>query len=172
LQQHHRAAAFHQRAQPALDLGVVAALFDLRLDDQGRGVRQHLHQGPVALGELRVGCEARAAEGAVDGAVTELDRHRDEAADPQSDRREPHRRREPGDVRDDRRQHVVDDRLAQRRLLPLRHAVEQRQRGLDDLQVLHRAVQAAQERQVQVQRSPGGPEQLRHLLRRLAALGH
>ncbi len=49
------------------------------LDDHRRGVSEHLHQRLVPLGQLLVRGESRGAERAVERAVAEHDRHRDDS---------------------------------------------------------------------------------------------
>ena len=173
LQDDERAAGLHQRGQPFRDLVAAQLLADAGLDDQGRGVREHLHQRAVALGQRRVGGEAGRAERAVERAVAEHHRDRHVAADPRQPRgRQPHRRGEVLDVRDDRRQLPVQDRLAERRVLLLGDALleQERHRRLDHLEVLGGAVQPGQERHREVQAALRGTQQLGHLLLGVRAL--
>jgi hypothetical protein len=172
LQHHGRTAGQQHGLQPLEDVGLPYPLADARFDDDRRGLREHVHQRLVAAAQVLVGGEAGGTERAVQRPVGQRHRHRDVAADPrQPGGGELHRVREPAHVGDDRRQFLVEDRLADRRGLPLRGALgeQQRDRRLDDLQVLRLAVHPRQERDAEPQALPGGEEQVRDLLVRLAA---
>jgi hypothetical protein len=136
----------------------------LGLDDHGGRRREDVHQGLVPLGQVLVGAEPEGAEGAAERPVAEDDGRRDVAADARDlRRRQLHGLGELRDVRDDGRELAVEDGLAERVLLALGDAVpeEERDGGLDHLEVLGGAVEPAQERDAELQR----------LLRRLQELG-
>ncbi len=173
LQQHPGAAGELERVEPAVDVLPTGLLADLGLDDHRRGPRQHVHQALVPVAEALVGAQPGGAERAVQGAVAQHHGHRHVAADTGEARRgQPHGFRVGAQVGDHRGEVAVQDGLAQAGRLPLRGALreQQRHRGLHHLQVLGGAVQAGQERDAQVQRLLGGPQQVGDLLVHGAAL--